>query len=81
MTSLLKTDITLTNSGFLFNHSTGLTYSLNATGLFIFQQLQDEQEVDQILQRLMEEFLVDEDTARKDLDDYLRQLQELGLVE
>jgi hypothetical protein len=81
MTSLLKTEITLTESGFLFDHNTGLTYSLNPTGLFIFRQLQAEKDPEDVLKHLLYEFSVDEDTARKDLDDYFRQLREMGLVE
>ena len=81
MTSLLKTEITLTQSGFLFDHNTGLTYSLNPTGLFIFQQLQEGQEPEDLLKNILGRFFIDEDTARKDLYDYFRQLREMGLVE
>jgi hypothetical protein len=81
MTSLLKTEVTLTKSGFLFDHNTGLTYSLNPTGLFIFQQLQEAREPEDLLKNILKEFSIDEDTARKDLDDYFRQLREMGLVE
>lgn len=81
MGSLLKTEITLTESGFLFDHNSGLTYSLNPTGLFIFQQLQEGKEPENLLKSIVDVFSIDEDTARKDLDDYLRQLREMGLVE
>ncbi|KPL07448.1 hypothetical protein AMJ86_04495 [bacterium SM23_57] len=81
MNDLLKTEITLTESGFLFDHTTGLTYSLNPTGRFIFRQLQDGKDAAGILKEIVDEFLVDEDTARKDLDDYFRQLKEMGLID
>jgi len=78
---LLKTEVTLTESGFLFDHSTGLTYSLNSTGQFIFRRLQEEKDADEVLRGMIAEFSIDEDTARKDLDDYFRQLKELGLID
>jgi PqqD family protein of HPr-rel-A system len=80
MSHILKTEVTLTDSGFLFEHSTGLTYSLNPTGQFIFRQLQEGKPAADILQSLTEEFSVSEDAARKDLDDYFRQLREMGLI-
>jgi len=81
MSNILKTEVTVTESGFLFDHSTGLTYSLNPTGHFIFQQLQEGKTVGDILGQITEEFTVNEDTARKDLEDYFRQLREMGLIE
>ena len=81
MSNILKTEVTVTESGFLFDHSTGLTYSLNPTGYFIFQQLQEGKTVGDILGQITDEFTVNEDTARKDLEDYFRQLREMGLID
>jgi hypothetical protein len=80
MGNVLKTEVTLTESGFLFDHSTGLTYSLNPTGLFVFQQIQAGKTVGEILGLMMEEFAVNEETARQDLEDYFRQLREMGFI-
>lgn len=81
MSDIFKTEITVSKSGFVFDHSSGLTYSLNPTGHFILQQLESEQEPNLILESLMNEFAVDNATARKDLDDFLRQLREFGFIE
>ncbi len=81
MSSTFTTELTLSQSGFLFDHSTGLTYSLNSTGRFIFEHMKEGKEGAEMLALLQEEFLVDESTARNDLDDFLRQLKELGLVD
>jgi len=78
---LLKTEVTLTESGFLFDHTTGLTYSLNSTGQFVFRRMQEEKDAEDTLRGILSEFAIDEDTARKDLDDYFRQLKELGLID
>jgi len=76
-----KSELTISNSGFLFDHGSGLTYSLNATGQFIFMQLEAGIEPPKIIKTLNEEYEVTEETARKDVDDFLRQLSELGIVE
>ena len=81
MSVVFKSEFTVSKSGFLFDHSTGLSYTLNPTGLFIFQQIQDGKQAVEILKALMDEFTVDEERARRDLDDFYRQMKELGLVE
>ncbi|MBZ0266182.1 HPr-rel-A system PqqD family peptide chaperone [bacterium] len=75
------TEVTLSESGFLFDHSTGLTYTLNKTGQFIFKKLREEIEAPAIAEALQEEFDVDGSKARKDLDDFFRQLKDMGIVE
>lgn len=75
-----KSELTISESGFLFDHSTGLTYTLNPTGQFIFRKIQDKQNARNILSLVMEEFDVNEETAHKDLDDFVRQLKEFDLV-
>jgi PqqD family protein of HPr-rel-A system len=81
MSKVFKTEVTLSESGFLFDHATGLTYTLNPTGKFIFRLMQEGKQGPDILDALMTEFEVDETTARKDLDDFLRQLKEFDLVD
>ena len=77
---LFQSELTLSASGFLFDHQSGLTYTLNSTGQFIFQKMQEGLVAADIIQKLIQEFDITEDIARKDLDDFLRQLTELGLL-
>jgi Coenzyme PQQ synthesis protein D (PqqD) len=81
MAITFTTDVTLSDSGFLFDHSSGQTFTLNDTGQFIFKKLQAGEEDHSILSLMMEEFDVSEGVARKDLDDFHRQLRESGIVE
>lgn len=81
MADAFKTEVTVSKSGFVFDHSSGLTFSLNPVGQFIFQQLEEGREPSDILTAITEEFAVDDATARKDLDDFLRQLRDLGFVD
>ncbi|NOZ08313.1 MAG: PqqD family protein [FCB group bacterium] len=81
MSEIFSSELTMSKNGFLFDHGSGLTYTLNATGQFIFHLLESGKKSTHILEKLITEFDVTEDTARKDLDDFYRQLKELGLIE
>lgn len=78
-TGIIDAEVTLTKGGFLFDHSTGLTYSLNNTGRFVFQRLRDGLDAATLLKELVAEFETTEETARNDLEDFIRQMKELGL--
>lgn len=80
MEGSFKSELTLSETGFLFDHSSGLTYTLNPTAQFIFNEIKSGKQGTEILTNVMQEFAVDEDTARKDIDDFFRQLQELDLL-
>ncbi len=75
------TDFTVSDSGFLFDHASGQTFTLNPTGKFILDRMKTGEDHDAILPLMMKEFEVNETTARRDLDDFNRQLRELEIVE
>jgi len=81
MSNIFTSELTLSENGFLFDHRTGLTYTLNPTGQYIFHRMQQGDQAPEILQGLLQEFDVDETTAQKDLDDFYRQLKEMGLID
>ncbi len=72
-------NLALSESGFLFDPSTGFTYSLNPTGAFILRQLIAGAPPEGIPARLTEEFATEADVAARDLDQFLLLLRELGL--
>ncbi len=80
MSKVFKSTLTLSDSGFLFDHSTGLTYTLNETGSFIFKKLEEGTSLINLLELLTEEFEITEETARKDLDDFVRELKKAELI-
>jgi PqqD family protein of HPr-rel-A system len=80
MSNPFQTEVTLTKGGFLFDHSTGLTYTLNPTGSVILECLQQGNDAPGILEKLIVDFEVDAATAERDLEDFIRQMKELGLV-
>ena len=73
--------LALNEEGFIFDPETGNSFVTNETGLFILKKLKEGLSEEEIVKALMEEYEVDEDTARRDLYDFLEQLRILGIYE
>ena len=54
--------------------------TLNEVGVFIWNKLQDECTCEQLLNAILDEFDIDEELAKNDLDEFLQQLEEAHLV-
>lgn len=65
--------------GFLFDPSSGLTYTMNTTGAVIYEMLREGRGVADIVRALTDRFEVDEVVARADLQDFVQQMRDLGL--
>jgi hypothetical protein len=72
--------LAINEEGFIFDPTTGNSYVVNQTGLFILKKIREGLNEEEIIEALTEEFEVDEDTARRDFYDFLGQLRvHLGL--
>lgn len=67
------------DNGFVFDYATGLTYSLNRTGVFILRKLLEGTTVAEITRALEDKFGISHKTAISDVDDFLQQLSSLNL--
>lgn len=68
-------------TGVLLHLDTKLYFTLNETGVFVWDQLEGgAADVDALVAALLEEFDVDEATARADVDVLVQQLQAEKLV-
>ena len=72
--------LALSETGFLFDPTTGHTFSLNRTGTFLLRQLIQEAALDELPQRLTAEFDVDLETARRDVEQFIHQIRDLGFI-
>jgi hypothetical protein len=52
-------------------------FTLNETGCYIWEQLNENSTVENIISAMLHEFDTDEDTARKDLESFLLKLSQL----
>ena len=66
----LKKNIAISDSGFLFNPSTGDSYSVNPIGREIIELLKEEKEDDVIISEILSKYMIDKDTIEKDLYDF-----------
>lgn len=76
----LKKDIAISDSGFLFNPSSGDSYSLNPIGVEIFKLLQKEKKDEDIIKHLTNEYAIDESSVEKDLYDFKIMLSNYKLI-
>lgn len=59
----------------------GAMIVLNETGVFLWQQLQEEKDKSQLLQAILSEYVVDEQSAKDDIDEFLNNLEKNGLLD
>lgn len=55
--------------------------TVNEIGRFIWEQLQEDLTKEELLQRIVREYEVDEQTASADLDEFLERLEAGGLLQ
>ncbi|MCX8056792.1 MAG: PqqD family protein [Ignavibacteria bacterium] len=77
----LNKNLALSESGFAFNGSTGDSFILNETALFILSKIKSNLSKEEILNSLIEEYDVNPITAEKDLLDFFNQLKIFDLLE
>jgi hypothetical protein len=76
----LSEEMTLTGNGFLFDHVTGLTYTLNTSGGFIFQKILDGKKPNEIIAALTTAFDVEDSTARNDFEEFFELARVYGIL-
>lgn len=77
----IKKNIALSDSGFVFNPSTGESFSVNPIGVEILQLLRDGKNKDQIKAGITKQYQVDEATFERDFDDFANMMKHYLLTE
>lgn len=54
--------------------------TVNEIGVFLWEELQEERTEEELVQRILEEYEVEEDVAREDVRDFIELLQEGGAL-
>jgi len=74
-------DLALSDSGFVFDPMTGHSFTVNSTGLCVLQGLKEGKSPEAIVQGLTEGFEIEPgEDALRDVQDFIMQLRECGLV-
>jgi hypothetical protein len=80
---LLKDDVVTRRVGeeyFLLTTGDATLHNIRESGIFIFEAIEKGADRDEILDGLVEEFDVDREQAAADLDEFLRELKEKGII-
>lgn len=77
----IKRNIALSDSGFIFDPSTGDSFSTNPIGLELIQLLKNGKSREEIGELILEKYEVDRTTFEKDLYDFISLLSKLRLTE
>ena len=77
----INKNIALSDTGFLFNPSTGDSYSVNEIGKRIISLLKEDKSDDEVIKLIVDEYMVDKNTFEKDLYDFKNMLKNFKLTE
>ena len=73
--------LALSDNGFLFDSTTGHTYTLNSTGTFVLRKLIDDIPFEQIIAEIKAEYDTTDEELSRDLNQFVNFLSKLGIVE
>lgn len=77
---MLNKNIAVSETGFIFNPSTGDSYSTNPVGQEVIRLLKEGKDRKEIAAALTEKYTVDLQTADKDLGDFFQMLHTYQLL-
>jgi hypothetical protein len=78
---LLKGNIALSENGFVFNPSTGDSFTINKTGKEVIMLIKEGKNISQIAELMIEKYDVDHNTIDRYLSDFLNDLSTNNLLE
>jgi len=77
----LKKNIAISESGFVFDPTTGESYSLNGIGIEIVDYLNDDKPFDNIRDLILKKYDIDAVSFEKYFYDFISRLEEFKLIE
>jgi len=78
---IIKGNIAISENGFVFNPSTGDSFTLNSTGKEVLTLIKDGKNIDQILELMQEKYEVDSVTLERYLVDFTNEIRINNLLE
>ncbi len=77
----IKSNIAVSDSGFLLNPSTGESFSLNPMGVKMIKMMNEGKDFSEIEQEIMKEYDVSSSMFDKDFQDFIGVLKQYNLLE
>jgi hypothetical protein len=76
-----KKNIATSEAGFIFNPSSGDSFSANQLGLDILSQLKEDKTRQEITEMICAKYEVEKNQFERDLEDFVSQLRDYNLLE
>lgn len=67
----IKKSVAISESGYIFNPSTGDSFTVNPMGIEIFNMLKEEKDYEDISKTILAKYNTDEATFEKDYNDFI----------
>lgn len=77
----IRSNIALSESGFVFNPNTGESFTLNPVGQELFGLIRDGLDFEEIRSKFLEDYDVEENIFEKDFEDFLHLLNAYQMTE
>lgn len=77
----IKRNIAISDSGFVFDPSSGDSFSTNPIGLEIIKMLKENKSAEEIKATILKDYMIDETSFEKDYYDFINMLGKLKLAE
>ena len=78
---IIKSNIAVSDNGFLFNPVTGDSYSVNAIGQDIIKMIKSNKSDSDIIEQLLQDYRTDKGTLERDLYDFKNLLKNYKIAE
>ncbi|MEI6047449.1 MAG: PqqD family protein [Bacteroidota bacterium] len=78
---LIKGNIALSENGFVFNPTTGDSFTMNNTGKEVIMLIKEGKNINQITELMMEKYDVDHNTLERYLSDFVNDLSVNNLMD
>jgi hypothetical protein len=77
----IKSNVAVSESGYVFNPSTGESYSINPIGIEIFNMIKEQKPFEEISGEILNRYNTEVDTFEKDYQDFITFLKQYQLIE
>lgn len=77
----INKNVSISENGFIFNPTTGESFTVNPIGVEIISLLKDHKDEAEIKKHLLDKFNTDSTTIEKDFYDFIQMLKSANLLE
>lgn len=74
-------NLAISENGFVFNPTTGDSFSINELGVFIINKIKEGKTKNEILEAIAQDYIAEKSTIEKDFNEFLKIVSNHQLVE